>query len=347
MKRALVLLTACILIIVSTLAGYGGYLVSRPIQTDPGDRYIVRPGATLYGVTDDLVNKGIVDLPPSMFRGVGLITGLDDHLKAGEYDISTVMTPLQLLSLLRSGNVIVRRMTFPEGWQFADWRRALGSEVALEHHSDHLSDLDLMAQLGMPRMAPEGWFFPDTYVFTLGDSDMEILERAHRRMLQLLEREWLDRDRSEGEVRSRYDALILASIVEKESGVAEDRDKIARVFLNRLQRGMKLQSDPTVIYGMGTTFDGDLTRRDLMENTPYNTYVHHGLPPTPIAMPGLGAIRAVLNPSPDDHLYFVARGDGTSHFSNSLAEHNMAVERFQRSGRVPQYRSSPLEEQSQ
>ena len=215
-----------------------------------------------------------------------------------------------------------------EGWNFKQVLAAVSGHEALKHTLKGLTDGEIMARLGHPGEHPEGRFYPDTYKFPRGTTDAAFLERAYQSMSRLLAEEWGKRD-PDLPLKTPYEALILASIVEKETGVADERSEIAGVFVRRLRKGMKLQTDPTVIYGMGDNFKGNIRRRDLKQDTPYNTYVHTGLPPTPISMPGSAAIRAVLHPAPGKSLYFVARGDGSHYFSKSLAEHNRAVRKFQ------------------
>jgi UPF0755 protein len=234
--------------------------------------------------------------------------------------------------------VALSEIRFIEGWTFRQLRARLDAHPDLRHDSTGLSDAEIMRRIGEEEgagesgLSPEGWFFPDTYLFARRGSDLDILARAHRAMRRHLEREWAQRTEP-SPLTDPYQALILASIVEKETGRETDRPQIAAVFLNRLGQGMILQSDPTVIYGLGESFDGNLRKRNLSADTPYNTYVRGGLPPTPIAMPGLASLKAVLHPAPSRMLYFVARGDGSSHFSRTLDEHNRAVNRYQRRAR--------------
>ena len=234
-----------------------------------------------------------------------------------------------MLQKLARGEEALRALTLVEGWNWRQVRQALAREDQLRHDTAALTDEALMAQLGRPGVAPEGRFFPDTYTYAKGTSDMALLRRALHAMDRRLEAAWALRS-PDTPLRTPDDALILASIVEKETGRASDRGQIAGVFVNRLRVGMLLQTDPTVIYGLGEKFDGNLRRRDLQTDTPWNTYTRAGLPPTPIAMPGKASLIAAVQPEATRALYFVAKGDGTSHFSPSLEEHNRAVNRYQR-----------------
>ena len=328
---------------VASLLLFTGYCykeVHAPLNVAAGQTYMVLPGSSLYGITNDLVDQGIVTTPERLFRYYALLTRSEGTLKAGEYDISVVGSTTDLLDLLRSGVVIQRQITFLEGWTFAQWRQHLAEEQVLKHVLAETSDLAMMAELGKPHTLPEGWFFPDTYRFMRGETDKDVLRRAHAKMGDIMDQEWPGRSVGDA-IADFYQALIIASIIEKETGSHADRGKISRVFVNRLQRNMRLQSDATVIYGLGDKFEGNLKRSHLKQVAPYNTYVNFGLPPTPIGMPGLASIRAALHPDPGEYLFFVAKGDGTSYFSDNLVEHNAAVERYQRSGRRQDYQSNP------
>jgi UPF0755 protein len=250
--------------------------------------------------------------------------------RAGEYRLAPVMRPRELLELLASGRVITYRLTLVEGWNFRQVAQLLDGNEVLEHRFE-LSDAAqwpaLAAELDIEH--PEGWFLPETYQFVRGDSDLDLLRRAHRAMRQALEEAWAGR-REDSPLQSPYELLVLASIIEKETALDEEREQIAGVFSRRLQRGMRLQTDPTVIYGIGESFDGDIRRRDLQTDTPYNTYTRHGLPPTPIAMPSHASLWAAARPADGDTLYFVADGKGGHTFSATLAEHQAAVRRLLR-----------------
>jgi UPF0755 protein len=284
-------------------------------------------GTSLRALSESLTARGLLD-HPYFFMALAYLEGDAGRIKAGEYEIPDGITPPRLLALLTSGKVVQRAITLVEGWTFADALKTVTEDERLTQTLDERSPEAVMAALGYPDVHPEGRFFPDTYHFPKGTTDLDILRRAFEAMDRILAEEWASR-RDGLPLTTAYDALILASVIEKETGVAEERRAIAGVFVRRLDLGMKLQTDPTVIYGLGDAFDGDLRRADLTGDTPYNTYVHAGLPPTPIALPGRAAIHAAVHPADGDSLYFVAKGDGTHHFSATLAEHNRAVRRYQ------------------
>jgi len=287
----------------------------------------VPPGQSLVQLANELESRGII----SNARLLRFHVRLDKEagaIKAGEYRLEPGITPAQLLALLVSGKTLTHSITFPEGWTFRQWRNLIARQPALVHTIDELSDQEVMERIGRPGVHPEGRFFPDTYLFPRGFSDVQLLQRAWKRMETELAAAWKERD--EGlPLKTPYEALILASIIEKETGVAGERRKIAGVFIRRLKRGMKLQTDPTVIYGMGEAYQGNIRRKDLKKDTPYNTYVHAGLPPTPICMPGRESLLAAVHPAEGKALYFVAKGDGSHHFSATLREHNRAVRKYQ------------------
>lgn len=261
-------------------------------------------------------------------------------LQAGEYELPSKTSPLSLLHQLQRGEVIKYSVTFPEGISYKEFVEILKQQPKLRHDlsSKPLEDHKKILQFNYESL--EGWFFPDTYAYLAGDSDKDILLQAHKKMQQSLERAW--RARADNlPYMSASEALVMASIIEKETGIASEREKIAGVFVRRLKNKMRLQTDPTVIYGLGEAYSGNLTQKDLQTPTPYNTYLIDGLPPGPIANPGLGALQAALHPAEGDELYFVAKGDGSHVFSATLNEHNKAVEHYQRSNRAEQYQSSP------
>lgn len=261
------------------------------------------------------------------------------RIKAGEYEFTDGMTAEAMLGMMVAGDTKHWSVQFIEGWMFSDMRAALSASERLEKLTSEWSNAQIMEAVGAPGEHPEGRFFPDTYLFTSSESDLDLLRRSFRRMETVLAEEWENRD--EGlPYASAYEALIMASIVERETGAPHERDQVAGVFVRRLQKGMRLQTDPTVIYGMGDKYKGRIGSRDLRTQTPYNTYRINGLPPTPIALPGREAIHASLHPDSGKALYFVARGDGTHQFSNTLAEHQKAVRAFQLNRRSD-YRSSP------
>ena len=257
------------------------------------------------------------------------LSGRASELKAGNYLFESGVTPYRLFEMLTNGDSTQIGITFIEGWTFRQMRDELNRHDGIKHIGMSLSDAEILRRIGAGESYPEGLFFPDTYYFSSNMSDLDILRRAYQAMQQKLEHAW--KSRSSGlPYASPYEALIIASIVEKETGKAEERTQIAGVFLNRMKIGMRLQTDPTVIYGMGDKFDGNLRKQDLQNDTPYNTYTRTGLPPTPIAMPGMAAIEAALNPVKDSgYLYFVGKGDGSHVFSKTLAEHNRAVSKYQ------------------
>ena len=258
-------------------------------------------------------------------------SGQARQIRAGSYEVHAGITPRALLDKMVRGDQILEQLRLIEGWNWRQVRAALAAAPSLKAKTAGMSDADIMAALGEPGVAPEGRFFPDTYAYSRGVSDLTVLKRARDAMSKRLADAWSKR-KPELPLKSAEEALILASIVEKETGTPADRSRVAAVFVNRLRIGMPLQTDPTVIYGLGETFDGNLRKRDLLADMPFNTYTRGGLPPTPIAMPGAASLQAALNPAPVKSLYFVARGDGSSEFSDDLAAHNRAVNKYQRGG---------------
>lgn len=316
-------------LVVIALGGAAYGWLHQPLDLGPQPLELaIEPGTTPRGVARDVVAAGVqtdARLLYAWFR----FSGQDRAIKAGNYEIPPGTTPIGLLRKLARGEEALRALTLVEGWNWHQVRQALAREDQLRPDSAQLTDEALMAQLGRPGVAPEGRFFPDTYTYAKGSSDIALLSRALHAMDRRLDAAWAQRA-ADTPLKSADQALILASIVEKETGKPSDRGQIAGVFTNRLRAGMLLQTDPTVIYGLGEKFDGNLRRRDLQADTPWNTYTRAGLPPTPIAMPGKAALLAAVQPDATRALYFVAKGDGTSHFSASLDEHNRAVNRFQR-----------------
>lgn len=307
--------------------GYRSFVATPLTVAEEGALFEVRPGASLTAVARQLENSGYID-SARRFVWMARLSGTAHQLRAGEYRIEQGTTPPQLLQAMVEGRVQHYALTLVEGWNFRQVLDAVRGSPHLQHTLAELDDAALMERLGFPGEHPEGRFFPDTYHFPRGLSDVEFLRRAYQRMHEVLDQEWSQRE--EGlPLQTPYEALILASIVEKETGVAHERATIAGVFVRRMQIGMRLQTDPTVIYGIGPDFDGNLRRRDLTTDTPYNTYTRTGLPPTPIAMPGREAIQAALHPAPGKALYFVSRGDGSHYFSATLEEHNRAVRYYQ------------------
>lgn len=320
-----------LLLIAAVLLCTIGYFSTRPLALPSQPTvYILEKGSSLVGVAKQLHKAGVLkdETDEWIFVLVGRVLGMSTQIKAGNYQLKETSSILSLLELVSKGQVIEAQISFIEGWTFNELRDELNVNPDVKHDTIHFSNAQILQHLGSPEGHPEGLFFPDTYYFTSGTSDLVLLKQAHQTMQKHLGVTWEAR-LPNLPFKTPYQALILASIVEKETGQAQDRSQIARVFINRLQRGMKLQTDPTVIYGMGKSFDGNLRRRDLLKDTPYNTYTRHGLPPTPIALPGLASLQAVTHPATTDALYFVARGDGSSQFSSSLRDHNNAVNRFQ------------------
>ena len=285
-------------------------------------------GQPLIATARDLAGRGVLEHPRWLLL-YARATGADARIKAGEYEVAAGTTPRSLLALLESGKVVQHAVTVVEGWTFRDLRRALEAEPLLDNTLAGRSDAEVIAALGEPDVAPEGLFFPDTYLFGKGATDLGILRQARERMRRELDAAWAGRaeDLPFG---TPYEALILASIVEKETALAPERPRIAGVFVERLRIGMRLQTDPTVIYGLGAGYDGNLRRADLERDGPYNTYTRAGLPPTPIALPGADALRAAVRPDERGELYFVATGlpDGSHEFSRTLAQHEEAVRRY-------------------
>ncbi|MBX3619114.1 MAG: endolytic transglycosylase MltG [Rhizobacter sp.] len=255
-------------------------------------------------------------------------SGQARKIRAGSYQVSTGVTPRSLLDKMVRGDEVMATVRLIEGWTFRQFRAELARAPDLKQLSTGMSEADLMAAIGAPGVRAEGRFYPDTYAFSKGASDLAVLRRAYRTMQRQLDAAWAERAPNTP-LRNADEALTLASIVEKETGAAKDRGLVAGVFINRLRVGMPLQTDPTVIYGLGERFDGNLRKKDLLTDGPYNTYLRGGLPPTPIAMPGRASLLAAVRPDPTKALYFVARGDGSSHFSESLTEHNRAVNQYQ------------------
>lgn len=293
--------------------------------------YDLKLGSNLRVVARELHALGVLR-QPLWFEILGRLRGDASHIKAGNYEIESPISPLALLRRMTRGDATQSAIRFIDGWTFKQVRQALDSHDALKHEIQTLSNEAIARELGIADGNIEGWIMPESYYFVRGASDLSILRRAHRLMQKQLQAQW-EKRASSLPLASPYEALILASIVEKETGKSNERSLVSSVFVNRMRLGMRLQTDPTVIYGMGDTFNGNLRRRDLQADTPWNTYTRAGLPPTPIAMPGLGALQAALNPAESKMLYFVARGDGTSQFSATLDEHNAAVTKYQRTQR--------------
>jgi len=324
-KRLLLLLLA---------AGLGGVLyaawyVRTPVTLSKLPvEFEIAPGTGFRGAVRQLAAAG-VRVGAWQFELLGRALGRAQDIKAGSYELLRPVTPLELLGKLTRGDVTQAEIKLIEGWTFRQFRAALDQSPYLRHETRGLDRSQIMALIGAPETEPEGLFFPDTYLFAKGSADVAVLRRSYRAMRRHLAQEWAARD-SKLPYGTPYDALIMASIIEKETGRPADRDLIGGVLVNRLRIGMRLQADPTVIYGLGQKFDGNLTKAHLQEDGPYNTYTRAGLPPTPIDMPSLASLHAALRPGATDALYYVSRGDGSSEFSRTLNDHNRAVTKYQR-----------------
>jgi len=300
-----------------------------PLRLPPGSQVVdleIEPGTPASGVAETIVASG-ADVPAVLLHAWFRFSGQGRLIKAGSYELAPGTTPQKLLSMLVRGDQALKSVTLVEGWNFNQVRAALQKAEQLSPDTLNLAPEAIMEKLGKPGVHPEGRFFPDTYTYAKGSSDLAVLKRAARAMDKRLDAAWSLRS-PDTPLKTPDEALILASIVEKETGKPSDRPQIGGVFSNRLRLGMLLQTDPTVIYGLGSKFDGNLRKRDLLADTPYNTYTRAGLPPTPIAMPGRAALLAAVQPAPTKAIYFVARGDGSSQFSSSLDEHNRAVNKY-------------------
>ena len=295
----------------------------------PGTTLMVRQGDSLPVVLRNMQALGIGGLQTYEWTALARQMGAAGRIQVGEYRLQPGMTPRELLQAMRDGDVIQHKVTIVPGWNIRDVRAALARSEPLVHDATPLGDAELMARLGKPGQHPEGRFLPETYVYTRGDSELDILRRAHEAMAKALDNAWRARHK-QTVLRTPEEMLTLASVVEKETGVAEERPAIAGLFERRLRIGMRLQTDPTVIYGIGARYDGNIRRVDLETDTPYNTYTRAGLPPTPIAMPSLEALQAVANPAAGDALYFVAVGDGSGRhlFARTLADHQRNVQKY-------------------
>ncbi|CAJ92700.1 Endolytic transglycosylase MltG, terminates peptidoglycan polymerization [Cupriavidus necator] len=329
MKRFFLSLGLAILVFALAAAGAFAWWANHPLPLSKSPvEVVIKPNSGVASVGRQ-IQRGGVGMDPRLFMLLVRLTGHGPDLKAGGYEFATGATPLSIIGKLARGEVTHYVVTVIEGWEFRKMRAAVDASPALRHDTRDMSDAELMKAIGAAETSPEGMFFPDTYLFARGSSDIDLYKHAYRAMQRRLNEAWNARS-PDLPYKTPYEALVMASIVEKETGQAAERPMIAAVFINRLRKNMMLQTDPTVIYGLGDGFDGDLRKRDLQADNPYNTYTRTGLPPTPIALPGLASLAAATTPAPSDALYFVARGDGSSHFSNSLPEHNRAVDKYQR-----------------
>ena len=318
-------------VVVLSFLAVGGivFWAKQPVITagDPMP-FTILPGSGLDSVVQQIASAG-VPVNPDLLGLLVRLTGKSGKLKAGSYELKPGTTPLRLITQLVRGEFAQESLTVIEGWTFRQMRQAVAAQTALKHDTANLTDAELMAKITADYTLPEGLFAPDTYLFAKGSSDLQVYKQAHALLLKRLNAAWENRDMTLP-YKTPYEALIMASIVEKETGRKAERTNIAGVFINRLRIGMLLQTDPTVIYGMGDQYKGSIRRRDLTTDTPYNTYTRPGLPPTPISLPGDESLHAAMNPAKTDALYFVAKGDGSSHFSSNLSEHNQAVNKYQR-----------------
>ena len=329
--RRFLLVLLLLAALAAMVGGAAAWWLGQPLRPSaPSLELEIEPGTSPRGVAQAVVDAGVQTDARWLYYWFRL-SGQDRQIRAGNYELNAGVTPRSLLQKLVRGEESLRAITFVEGWTFRQMRALMAKEEFLKHDTALMSEADIMAALGKPGMAAEGMFFPDTYTYAKGSSELAVLRRAQHAMERRLHEAWAQRS-ADTPLKSAYEALILASIVEKETGKASDRGQIAGVFSNRLRVGMRLQTDPSVIYGLGANFDGNLRRRDLQTDTPWNTYTRAGLPPTPIAMPGKASLMAAVRPDPTKAYYFVARGDGSSHFSANLEEHNRAVNRYQRGG---------------
>jgi UPF0755 protein len=320
-----------IIVVLAAAAIAGGYhWANSPLELNPAQLDVtVKPHSSLRSVTLQL-NRGGVPVEPELFIVMTRLLGLQSELKSGNYEFKTGITPYEVLQKIARGDVNEYVATVIEGWTFKRMRQELDADPALKHDSAGMNDAQLMSAIGAPEASignGEGLFFPDTYLFDKNTSDLDVYRRAYRLMRTRLDEAWVARS-PDLPYKTPYDALIMASIIEKETGKKSDRAMVAAVFANRLRVGMPLQTDPTVIYGMGESYNGHIRKKDLQTDTPYNTYTRMGLPPTPISLPGVASLQAAMNPAQTSALYFVSRGDGSSIFSDTLGDHNKAVDKY-------------------
>ena len=333
-RHAALLVVFLLVVAAASLATGAGVWLTRPLPlTSTPVELSIEPGATPREIAEGWVRAGVRTPAWALYEWFRW-SGKARRIRAGSYEIGASTTPVDLLEKMVRGDETLVSVRLIEGWTFRQVRAELARADALKPASAAMSDAEIMAAIGVPGVSPEGRFHPDTYAFSKGSTDLALLSRANRAMQRRLAEAWQERDPSTP-LRDAEQALTLASIVEKETGIGSDRGRVAGVFTNRMRLGMPLQTDPTVIFGLGAGFDGNLRKRDLLADTPYNTYTRTGLPPSPIALPGKAALMAAVRPDPTKALYFVARGDGSSEFSETLADHNRAVNRFQRKAGAP------------
>ncbi len=329
--RAALWLLALLALLVGAIAGAVTWWLDHPMSlANSTVELSIEAGASPREIAQAWVDAGVQEPPEALYQWFRW-SGQARRIRAGSYAAQAGTTPRTLLDMMVQGRETLLSVRLIEGWTLRQVRAALAAAPGLKPNAAAMSDETLMSTLGSPGVPAEGRFFPDTYTYSRGVSDVAVLRRAHRAMQVRLDAVWADRA-ADTPLKSMDEALVLASIIEKETGRESDRGLVAGVFVNRLRIGMPLQTDPTVIYGLGPAFDGNLRKRDLLSDTPYNTYTRNGLPPTPIALPGLASLRAAVQPQVTRALYFVAKGDGSSQFSETLAEHNRAVNRYQRAG---------------
>lgn len=316
------------IIVAIVFAAWFGYYALKPLKLLPSSQEItIEANSGLKSIANQLVTQGVLKEPWS-FILLAKVFKKESHLQAGSYTLNKNVSLYHLLRSLNNGKPSQGSITFIEGRTFSQMREKLIKNEAVKHTIQDLSEQDIMRLVGSPYLKAEGLFFPDTFYFNRGTTDVALLKKSYDAMQLRLNKAWLTRE-ANLPYKNPYEALVMASIIEKETGKASERPQIAGVFINRLRIGMRLQTDPTVIYGMGASYDGNIRKKDLLADTPYNTYTRAGLPPTPIAMPGLASIEAALHPEKTKALYFVGKGDGSHAFSNSLTEHNRAVVRYQ------------------
>ena len=315
-------------------AGVFSWWAKSPLTTEQAPiAFTITPGSGVGAAAQQMAKAG-VPVNTTLFQVLARVTGQSARIKAGSYELKPNTSPRRLLNHLVRGEFAQEAVTIIEGWTFRQMREAIDASKSLRHETAKMTDAELMAKVSTEYKQPEGLFFPDTYLFAKGASDLQIYKQAHQMLLTRLNAAWEKRS-PDLPYKTPYEALTMASIVEKETGQKSERAMIAGVFVNRLRTGMMLQTDPSVIYGMGARYEGKIAKKDLTTDTPYNTYTRYGLPPTPIALPGVQSLDAALAPAKTEALYFVSRNDGTSKFSDNLNDHNRAVNQYQRGASTP------------